>query len=320
MDERWNLFPIWFPTKSLPVLILLYCFEDSESPRHFIPADYLESTEEFIRRRHDDKEVIATFELSKLLCRQKYLGRWHDLAVRIKHRDFHRWLLIWHRLDHSFFSPLLPKVGLIFFKTLTSKGHVQPVLQPRRFKKRLSTSAFSTSKGEHPHPHFIILQGSSPSIDTKHSSYCEKDAIGARGNIKRIMTTINTLYKNILKKLPLTQRYPQECQDQPLSCSCWNTCTAVIWLVGPGKGHILLGFRKRWFCISAKWAESQAAVVMKCYYKMCFLDFTFPEERVLSIKQALRTVFLQWKDGRIVSRLVAAGEGGHVYTTLSPSL
>ncbi|XP_036017371.1 sorbin and SH3 domain-containing protein 1 isoform X17 [Mus musculus] len=30
---------------------------DSESPRHFIPADYLESTEEFIRRRHDDKEM-----------------------------------------------------------------------------------------------------------------------------------------------------------------------------------------------------------------------------------------------------------------------
>uniref|UniRef100_A0A286XHT8 Sorbin and SH3 domain containing 1 n=1 Tax=Cavia porcellus TaxID=10141 RepID=A0A286XHT8_CAVPO len=31
--------------------------KDSESPRHFIPADYLESTEEFIRRRHDDKEM-----------------------------------------------------------------------------------------------------------------------------------------------------------------------------------------------------------------------------------------------------------------------
>ncbi|XP_058292177.1 sorbin and SH3 domain-containing protein 1 isoform X40 [Hylobates moloch] len=30
---------------------------DSESPRHFIPADYLESTEEFVRRRHDDKEM-----------------------------------------------------------------------------------------------------------------------------------------------------------------------------------------------------------------------------------------------------------------------
>ncbi|XP_057636019.1 sorbin and SH3 domain-containing protein 1 isoform X11 [Chionomys nivalis] len=30
---------------------------DSESPRHFIPADYLESAEEFIRRRHDDKEM-----------------------------------------------------------------------------------------------------------------------------------------------------------------------------------------------------------------------------------------------------------------------
>ncbi|XP_076981648.1 sorbin and SH3 domain-containing protein 1 isoform X29 [Tamandua tetradactyla] len=31
--------------------------KDSESPRHFIPADYLESSEEFIRRRHDDKEM-----------------------------------------------------------------------------------------------------------------------------------------------------------------------------------------------------------------------------------------------------------------------
>nr|AAD27647.1 SH3P12 protein [Homo sapiens] len=31
--------------------------KNSESPRHFIPADYLESTEEFIRRRHDDKEM-----------------------------------------------------------------------------------------------------------------------------------------------------------------------------------------------------------------------------------------------------------------------
>nr|XP_044990927.1 sorbin and SH3 domain-containing protein 1 isoform X26 [Jaculus jaculus] len=31
--------------------------KDSEPPGHFIPADYLESTEEFIRRRHDDKEM-----------------------------------------------------------------------------------------------------------------------------------------------------------------------------------------------------------------------------------------------------------------------
>ncbi|XP_031246129.1 sorbin and SH3 domain-containing protein 1 isoform X36 [Mastomys coucha] len=31
--------------------------KDSESPRHYLPADYLESTEEFIRRRHDDKEM-----------------------------------------------------------------------------------------------------------------------------------------------------------------------------------------------------------------------------------------------------------------------
>lgn len=48
----------WLPTKPWPILTLLCCFEDSESPRHFIPADYLESAEEFIRRRHDDKEVI----------------------------------------------------------------------------------------------------------------------------------------------------------------------------------------------------------------------------------------------------------------------
>lgn len=47
----------WLPTEPWPILTLLCCFEDSESPRHFIPADYLESTEEFIRRRHDDKEV-----------------------------------------------------------------------------------------------------------------------------------------------------------------------------------------------------------------------------------------------------------------------
>ncbi|XP_075391020.1 sorbin and SH3 domain-containing protein 1 isoform X12 [Tenrec ecaudatus] len=31
--------------------------KDSESPRHFIPADYVDTTEDFIRRRHDDKEM-----------------------------------------------------------------------------------------------------------------------------------------------------------------------------------------------------------------------------------------------------------------------
>ncbi|XP_069719742.1 sorbin and SH3 domain-containing protein 1 isoform X48 [Phaenicophaeus curvirostris] len=31
--------------------------KDSESPRHFAPADYMETPEEFIRRRHDDKEM-----------------------------------------------------------------------------------------------------------------------------------------------------------------------------------------------------------------------------------------------------------------------
>uniref|UniRef100_A0A8D0WKF7 Sorbin and SH3 domain containing 1 n=1 Tax=Sus scrofa TaxID=9823 RepID=A0A8D0WKF7_PIG len=48
-----------------------------ESPRHFIPADYLESTEEFIRRRHDDKE--------KLLADQRRLKREQeeaDIAAR----------------------------------------------------------------------------------------------------------------------------------------------------------------------------------------------------------------------------------------------
>ncbi|KAB1270684.1 Sorbin and SH3 domain-containing protein 1 [Camelus dromedarius] len=50
---------------------------NSESPRHFIPADYLESTEEFIRRRHDDKE--------KLLADQRRLKREQeeaDIAAR----------------------------------------------------------------------------------------------------------------------------------------------------------------------------------------------------------------------------------------------
>ncbi|XP_064000964.1 sorbin and SH3 domain-containing protein 1 isoform X33 [Pogoniulus pusillus] len=31
--------------------------KDSESPRHFAPADYMETPEEIIRRRHDDKEM-----------------------------------------------------------------------------------------------------------------------------------------------------------------------------------------------------------------------------------------------------------------------
>ncbi|XP_037661168.1 sorbin and SH3 domain-containing protein 1 isoform X42 [Choloepus didactylus] len=51
--------------------------KDSESPRHFIPADYLESTEEFIRRRYDDKE--------KLLADQRRLKREQeeaDIAAR----------------------------------------------------------------------------------------------------------------------------------------------------------------------------------------------------------------------------------------------
>ncbi|XP_004370018.1 sorbin and SH3 domain-containing protein 1 [Trichechus manatus latirostris] len=51
--------------------------KDSESPRHFIPVDYLESTEEFIRRRHDDKE--------KLLADQRRLKREQeeaDIAAR----------------------------------------------------------------------------------------------------------------------------------------------------------------------------------------------------------------------------------------------
>ncbi|XP_028916901.1 sorbin and SH3 domain-containing protein 1 isoform X20 [Ornithorhynchus anatinus] len=51
--------------------------KDSESPRHFTPADYMESPEEFIRRRHDDKE--------KLLADQRRLKREQeeaDIAAR----------------------------------------------------------------------------------------------------------------------------------------------------------------------------------------------------------------------------------------------
>ncbi|KAK2501794.1 hypothetical protein MC885_011700, partial [Smutsia gigantea] len=69
---------------------------DSESPRHFIPADYLESTEEFIRRRHDDKEFSNTLDQmihcpfyaiswQKLLADQRRLKREQeeaDIAAR----------------------------------------------------------------------------------------------------------------------------------------------------------------------------------------------------------------------------------------------
>ncbi|XP_075391017.1 sorbin and SH3 domain-containing protein 1 isoform X9 [Tenrec ecaudatus] len=51
--------------------------KDSESPRHFIPADYVDTTEDFIRRRHDDKE--------KLLADQRRLKREQeeaDIAAR----------------------------------------------------------------------------------------------------------------------------------------------------------------------------------------------------------------------------------------------
>ncbi|KAM9282326.1 LOW QUALITY PROTEIN: sorbin and SH3 domain-containing protein 1 [Cariama cristata] len=50
---------------------------DSESPRHFAPADYMETPEEIIRRRHDDKE--------KLLEDQRRLKREQeeaDIAAR----------------------------------------------------------------------------------------------------------------------------------------------------------------------------------------------------------------------------------------------
>ncbi|PKU35351.1 sorbin and sh3 domain-containing protein 1 isoform x15 [Limosa lapponica baueri] len=44
--------------KSICILTSLCCFEvDSESPRHFAPVDYMETPEEIIRRRHDDKEM-----------------------------------------------------------------------------------------------------------------------------------------------------------------------------------------------------------------------------------------------------------------------
>ncbi|NXF64341.1 SRBS1 protein, partial [Ciccaba nigrolineata] len=51
--------------------------KDSESPRHFAPADYMETPEEIIRRRHDDKE--------KLLEDQRRLKREQeeaDIAAR----------------------------------------------------------------------------------------------------------------------------------------------------------------------------------------------------------------------------------------------
>ncbi|XP_054840067.1 sorbin and SH3 domain-containing protein 1 isoform X1 [Eublepharis macularius] len=50
---------------------------DSESPRHFVPLDYMESPEEILRRRHDDKE--------KLLEDQRRLKREQeeaDIAAR----------------------------------------------------------------------------------------------------------------------------------------------------------------------------------------------------------------------------------------------
>ncbi|KAM6390958.1 sorbin and SH3 domain-containing protein 1 isoform 31-T40 [Pluvialis apricaria] len=51
--------------------------KDSESPRHFVPVDYMETPEEIIRRRHDDKE--------KLLEDQRRLKREQeeaDIAAR----------------------------------------------------------------------------------------------------------------------------------------------------------------------------------------------------------------------------------------------
>ncbi|NXP08467.1 SRBS1 protein, partial [Thinocorus orbignyianus] len=51
--------------------------KDSESPRHFAPVDYMETPEEFIRRRHDDKQ--------KLLEDQRRLKREQeeaDIAAR----------------------------------------------------------------------------------------------------------------------------------------------------------------------------------------------------------------------------------------------
>lgn len=48
--------------KSMCILTSLCCFEvDSESPRHFAPVDYMETPEEILRRRHDDKEVMPSF-------------------------------------------------------------------------------------------------------------------------------------------------------------------------------------------------------------------------------------------------------------------
>ncbi|XP_064451131.1 sorbin and SH3 domain-containing protein 1 isoform X14 [Mirounga angustirostris] len=58
--------------------------KDSESPRHFIPADYLESTEEFIRRRHDDKELFCwqfSNTLDQMIHRPFYAISWQKLLA-----------------------------------------------------------------------------------------------------------------------------------------------------------------------------------------------------------------------------------------------
>ncbi|XP_042655714.1 sorbin and SH3 domain-containing protein 1 isoform X5 [Tyto alba] len=64
-------------TNNNPQSELGTCLGDSESPRHFAPVDYMETPEEIIRRRHDDKE--------KLLEDQRRLKREQeeaDIAAR----------------------------------------------------------------------------------------------------------------------------------------------------------------------------------------------------------------------------------------------
>lgn len=58
------------------------------------------------------------------------------------------------------------------------------------------------------------------------------------------------------------------------------------------KGMSSLGLRESAFYRLAEWAKSQASVVIKCCYEACFLDFAFPGERVLQMKQALMPIFL----------------------------
>lgn len=87
-------------------------------------------------------------------------------------------------------------------------------------------------------------------------------------------------------------------QEEPLPCSCWRI-TAVGWLTGLGKQWVRLVFWNRSFCLSAKWPQSPAPVVIKCWYEACFLDFAFPRRKGPIEKQAAMPVScheLRWKN------------------------